>query len=341
MALRFRKSIKLAAGIRWNLSGSGSSWTFGPRGASIGVGQHGAFLNTGIPGTGLYSRSRLSGPSDAEPRRASTGSSSVSMTCAIRDDGKLYFVDTDGAAVPDHLVEVAKKQNRESILDLIQRKCEEINSQIEALGRLHLDTPDPKIRPQFTAPSFDEPAPTMPAPQVPGLLDKLFRSRGQRIADSNAAAELRHNEAMAQWNGRRVEFDLQVAKRRLLVESLIYDDIGAMESFLEERLHEIVWPRETVVAITIDDAGARVMLDVDPAGDRGHADEACRGVGARPEGGGKGTRADEGAASVRQACARHPVSPRRRGVRRAAEGADGGRFRVLATARPRHGPTAR
>ena len=263
MALRFRKSIKLAPGIRWNLSGSGSSWTFGPRGASIGVGQHGAFLNTGIPGTGLYSRSRLSGQSAAEPRRAATGSTSVSMTCAIRDDGTLYFVDADGAAVPDHLVEVAKKQNREAILGLIQRKCDEINSQIEALGRLHLDTPDPKIRPQFTAPSFDEPAPTMPVPQVPGLLDKLFRSRGQRIADSNAAAELSHNEAVAQWNGRRVEFDLQVAKRKLLVESLIYDDLGAMESFLEERLHEIVWPRETVVAIAIDDAGARVMLDVD------------------------------------------------------------------------------
>jgi len=33
MALRFRRSIKLAPGIRMNLSKSGMSWTLGPRGA--------------------------------------------------------------------------------------------------------------------------------------------------------------------------------------------------------------------------------------------------------------------------------------------------------------------
>ncbi|MDM0058898.1 DUF4236 domain-containing protein [Variovorax fucosicus] len=40
MALRFRKSIKLTPGIRWNISGLGSSWTFGPRRASINVKSH-------------------------------------------------------------------------------------------------------------------------------------------------------------------------------------------------------------------------------------------------------------------------------------------------------------
>ena len=38
MSLRFRKSIKLAPGVRFNLSGSGASWTLGPNGASIGIG---------------------------------------------------------------------------------------------------------------------------------------------------------------------------------------------------------------------------------------------------------------------------------------------------------------
>ena len=57
MALRFRKSIKLAPGLRMNLSGSGASWTLGPRGASVGIGQRGTYLNSGIPGTGLLQRS--------------------------------------------------------------------------------------------------------------------------------------------------------------------------------------------------------------------------------------------------------------------------------------------
>lgn len=35
MGLRFRKSFKLAPGLRLNMSGSGFSWSVGPRGASI------------------------------------------------------------------------------------------------------------------------------------------------------------------------------------------------------------------------------------------------------------------------------------------------------------------
>jgi len=127
MALRFRKSIKLAPGIRWNLSGTGSSWTIGPRGASVGIGKRGVYLNSGIPGTGISSRSRLSGPSQSNASRASTPATSVLMTCAILDDGTLSFTDRTGTPVPEHVVEAAKKQNREAILELIQRKCDEIN----------------------------------------------------------------------------------------------------------------------------------------------------------------------------------------------------------------------
>jgi len=59
MGLRFRRSIKLAPGVRLNFSGSGMSLRAGPRGASISFGRRGAYLNTGIPGAGLYARERL------------------------------------------------------------------------------------------------------------------------------------------------------------------------------------------------------------------------------------------------------------------------------------------
>jgi hypothetical protein len=39
MALRFRRRIKLAPGIHWNISGSGSSFSFGPRGATVSTGK--------------------------------------------------------------------------------------------------------------------------------------------------------------------------------------------------------------------------------------------------------------------------------------------------------------
>jgi hypothetical protein len=58
---RFRKSVKIAPGVKLNLSKSGVSGTFGAKGASINVGKDGAYLNTGIPGTGIYDRKKLGG----------------------------------------------------------------------------------------------------------------------------------------------------------------------------------------------------------------------------------------------------------------------------------------
>lgn len=59
MGWRFRKTIKIAPGIKINLSKSGFSTTVGTRGASVNYGKNGAYLNTGIPGTGLFSRQRI------------------------------------------------------------------------------------------------------------------------------------------------------------------------------------------------------------------------------------------------------------------------------------------
>jgi hypothetical protein len=62
MALRFRRSIKIAPGWRINLSKSGFSHSFGVRGASFSIGKRGTYINLGIPGTGISSRARLDAP---------------------------------------------------------------------------------------------------------------------------------------------------------------------------------------------------------------------------------------------------------------------------------------
>ena len=63
MGWRFRKSIKLAPGIKINIGKKGiSSLSVGPRGAHINVGKNGTSLSTGIPGTGLYNVTRLDKP---------------------------------------------------------------------------------------------------------------------------------------------------------------------------------------------------------------------------------------------------------------------------------------
>ncbi|QIL78135.1 DUF4236 domain-containing protein [Hymenobacter sp. HDW8] len=51
MGFRFRKSFKIAPGLKLNVSKSGFSTTIGGRGASVNIGKKGAYLNTSIPGT--------------------------------------------------------------------------------------------------------------------------------------------------------------------------------------------------------------------------------------------------------------------------------------------------
>ena len=60
MAMRFRKSIKLAPGVRLNVGKRGISTSLGARGASVNIGKNGVHSNIGIPGTGLSSRNKLS-----------------------------------------------------------------------------------------------------------------------------------------------------------------------------------------------------------------------------------------------------------------------------------------
>ncbi len=59
MAWNYRKRIKIAPGIHLNFSKGGISTSIGPKGAKISISKKGTYLNTGIPGTGLYSRIKL------------------------------------------------------------------------------------------------------------------------------------------------------------------------------------------------------------------------------------------------------------------------------------------
>ena len=50
---RFRRSIKLFPGVRWNLGSKSSSLSIGGRGAHYTFGSSGSRFTAGIPGTGL------------------------------------------------------------------------------------------------------------------------------------------------------------------------------------------------------------------------------------------------------------------------------------------------
>jgi Protein of unknown function (DUF4236) len=66
MGFRLQRSIKIAPGIRVNLSKSGLGWSVGPRGFKIGATARGQrYTSVSIPGTGVsyrqYERKRPTG----------------------------------------------------------------------------------------------------------------------------------------------------------------------------------------------------------------------------------------------------------------------------------------
>jgi hypothetical protein len=68
MTWRFRRSIKVAPGVRLNISKSGISTSLGVPGATVNFGRRGARATAGIPGTGLSFSQQISTPPATGPR---------------------------------------------------------------------------------------------------------------------------------------------------------------------------------------------------------------------------------------------------------------------------------
>lgn len=70
MAWRFQKRIKIAPGLRLNISKSAISLTGGVKGASVNAGKNGSYLNLGVPGSGFSTRTRLGGKTKRKAKAA-------------------------------------------------------------------------------------------------------------------------------------------------------------------------------------------------------------------------------------------------------------------------------
>lgn len=259
MGIRFRKSIKLAPGIRMNFSGSGVSWTLGPRGASIGIGKRGTYLNTGIPGTGFYSRQQLAPSSSGQ--QSDSQARTLSIRVLISDDGALSFEDAEGNPLSEAYIAAAKKQQGDKIKTLIQQKCDELNAQIESLAEIHHHTSAP-LTPQFESPQFDSPEPVKPMPKAPGFFCRFFKGCVTKVENKNQMALKEHAAQVVQWKKQKADFDSAQLSRRQLIDHLVSGDATAIEQYFEEVLQDIVWPRETLVEFSVLEDGS-IALDVD------------------------------------------------------------------------------
>ena len=77
MGFRYRSSIRLAKGLRINLSKSGASLSVGRPGATLNFGRRGTRATVGLPGTGLSWSERV------RPGRGGRGAPIIGWLIAI------------------------------------------------------------------------------------------------------------------------------------------------------------------------------------------------------------------------------------------------------------------
>ncbi|MBI5709822.1 MAG: DUF4236 domain-containing protein [Candidatus Eisenbacteria bacterium] len=270
MAFRFRRTVRIAPGLRLNFGKTGVSLSAGVRGASLTLGRRGTFSNVGIPGTGMSWRRRLDTGSDVSsaklPRSAvplGDGQYRVSAAISLDEHGRLLLADTGGQPLAPAVERVFRREHEPELRRWLEERCAEINGGGDAILHLHLDTPPPDRAVTFTPAPFTGPRPGEPAPREPGFLDRVFRGRRERIAAENQAAGAAYRAALARWEEARRAHEAAEEQKRRFIEVERLSDPDAMQVYLHEVLAAIRWPRETTVSFQVDDRGASALLDVD------------------------------------------------------------------------------
>lgn len=270
MGLRFRRSIKLAPGLRLNLSKSGLGMSVGARGASISVGSSGVYANAGIPGTGFSIREKISGTS---AQSSNTRSSTTVDPRTVRqefetklvfnDEGQISFQDSNGNPLNEAFVSKLKKQNVDLIRSSMQTVCNEQNEKIEGLAKIHEATPTPLRFPEIIKTEYEVEAPVAPVQKPIGLLARLFAPLKKKAEAQNRALEQAFESIFEDWKKNKAAFEKkQCAKVNICVRAQ-NGDVNAMEEFLQDRLSLINWPQETNISFDINPDGQHIFVDVD------------------------------------------------------------------------------
>ena len=263
MGLRFRKSFKLAPGVRLNVSSSGMSWSLGPRGASVSIGKRGTYFNANIPGTGLSSRTRLDAPTAAPRRTAEPETVKVSLSLQVSEDGVVRYSDQNGSPVSEELIAQARRQHPDAIRQLLERRCNEINNDISALGNLHWYTPAPLLSPKFVPAPFDLAEPRPPEEVNLTFAERFLPGKRRWEEAENLRRQSEYRAALEQYEQEKAAHVEKNVQARMAYSAAMAGNPDPMERLLEHRLREIVWPRETLISLSVSEDGMALELDVD------------------------------------------------------------------------------
>lgn len=267
MAFRFRRSIRIAPGLRVNLGKRGVSVSAGVRGATLTYGRGGLYGNAGLPGTGMSFREKIGGTTSQRGGSARNGSTrnetNVGIKMRLNEDGTVDMLDSAGAPLAPKYVKLAKEQQGGFIQGWLKENCEEWNQEIESVLNLHLGTPPADFQVKFEPIPFEQGRPQKPAEVQPGFFGKFFKGPQQKAEAENLRLNRIHEKSLTEWSREKGEHEKREVLRKELIETTRFKAPGGMQDFFSEVLSDIEWPRETHVSFEVSTSGKEVFLDVD------------------------------------------------------------------------------
>lgn len=290
MGFRFQRRITLAPGLRLNLSRRGLGLSVGPRGAALSVGPSGVHGHAGIPGTGLAYRQQLNtrtghapkadpspaggGPAATLEARLSRGES-LPVRLEVNAQGNVRYLHDDGTPMNEGEARVLRRHAREALREQLAQHCQQLNADLDRLGRLHETTPAPHATGYATR-DFALPPPPRPTQQSPAWWQAFWPPAKARLSQTNQRRQAAFDAAYRDWEWQKAAHDArEFARQRREVEE-VWHDLDAMAHTLEERLAEIDWPRETVIDFDLGDNDRTIAVDVDLPGEEEMPDRDWR-----------------------------------------------------------------
>jgi hypothetical protein len=126
--MRFQRRIKIAPGLRLNVSKSGLGFSVGPRGASFSVGPSGVYSHVGLPGTGISHRSKISSGQSSQGFRP-TGET-VAYSVKMEDDGIVVILGPNREQVTDEST-IRKLKRTEAYKNAVQELSQTLKAQLD------------------------------------------------------------------------------------------------------------------------------------------------------------------------------------------------------------------
>lgn len=267
MGFRFKKVIKIAPGVKLNISKSGVSTSFGGRGASLNVGKNGVKGTLGIPGSGLSYSKQLMSNSTRIPHSQSQPLP-VPADIILNEQGKPVFVDGYNSPFPSPIQTKLKQQYTNELQLFLEEKKNEINHISNEIENIHgYFYPS-----NFLGVNYEiQPFPT-PAPSYDSIFNEVKQRYGFSLFQQGAIKQEADNiyqQLYREYHSQKQQWDMQeqdkvqhVYRLKTMQQRAATGDVGSMELFLQELLPIIPAPIRFSGSFEVECAEG-IWLDID------------------------------------------------------------------------------